>query len=69
MTVGGVDTYYDYDEHQWKFRRLGGRPVHKTAAHPAPESRSVQRESQPVPLSQGSSVPEAGDTRATAADG
>lgn len=27
MTVGGVDTYYDYDERQWKFRRLGGGPV------------------------------------------
>jgi len=29
MTVGGVDTYYDYDERQWKFRRLGGGPVRR----------------------------------------
>jgi hypothetical protein len=21
MTVGGVDSYYDYDERHWKFRR------------------------------------------------
>jgi hypothetical protein len=28
MTVGGVDTYYDYDEGEWKYRRLGGGPVH-----------------------------------------
>ncbi|MDX6279731.1 MAG: hypothetical protein QOH03_802 [Kribbellaceae bacterium] len=27
MTVGGVDTYYDYDERQWKSRRLGGRSI------------------------------------------
>jgi hypothetical protein len=35
MTVGGVDTYYDYDEHQWKFRRLGGGPVHQVPVCPA----------------------------------
>ena len=34
MTVGGVDTYYDYDERQWKFRRLGGGPVHQPSAAP-----------------------------------
>jgi hypothetical protein len=28
VTVGGVDTYYDYDEQRWKYRRLGGGPVH-----------------------------------------
>jgi hypothetical protein len=27
ITVGGVDTYYDYDDGQWKYRRLGGGPV------------------------------------------
>ncbi|TCC51452.1 hypothetical protein E0H73_40725 [Kribbella pittospori] len=27
ITVGGVDTYYDYDEQQWKYRRLGGGPI------------------------------------------
>jgi hypothetical protein len=36
MTVGGVDTYYDYDERQWKFRRLGGGPVRRIPACPAP---------------------------------
>lgn len=34
MTVGGVDTYYDYDERQWKFRRLGGGPVHHASTCP-----------------------------------
>ena len=29
MTVGGVDTYYDYDEKQWKSRRLGGGPIRR----------------------------------------
>jgi hypothetical protein len=41
MTFGGVDTYYDYDEHQWKFRRLGGGPVRKhavAASHSAPDN-------------------------------
>jgi hypothetical protein len=37
MTVGGVDTYYDYDERQWKFRRLGGGPIHATVACPEPQ--------------------------------
>jgi hypothetical protein len=27
MTVGGVDTYYDYEEQRWMHRRLGGGPV------------------------------------------
>jgi hypothetical protein len=34
MTVGGVDTYYDYDERQWKYRRLGGGPVRPRRARP-----------------------------------
>ena len=29
MTVGGVDTYYDYDEKQWKSRKLGGGPIRR----------------------------------------
>jgi hypothetical protein len=37
MTVGGVDTYYDYDERQWKFRRLGGGPIHATDVCPGPQ--------------------------------
>lgn len=40
MTIGGVDTYYDYDERQWKYRRLGGGPVRHRPARPAPSSRS-----------------------------
>ncbi|TCC45748.1 hypothetical protein E0H75_28920 [Kribbella capetownensis] len=28
ITVGGVDTYYDYDECRWKYRRLGGGPMY-----------------------------------------
>ena len=27
MTVGGVDTYYDYEKQRWMHRRLGGGPV------------------------------------------
>lgn len=37
MTIGGVDTYYDYDERQWKFRRLGGGPVRRARVCPAPQ--------------------------------
>ena len=36
VTVGGVDTYYDYDEQRWKYRRLGGGPVHAKPAIPLP---------------------------------
>ena len=36
MTIGGVDTYYDYDERQWKFRRLGGGPVRRVPVCPVP---------------------------------
>jgi hypothetical protein len=38
MTVGGVDTYYDYEEKQWKSRRLGGGPIHRGPVCPAPRS-------------------------------
>jgi hypothetical protein len=34
MTVGGVDTYYDYDEGEWKYRRLGGGPVRPKRVRP-----------------------------------
>jgi hypothetical protein len=39
MTVGGVDTYYDYDEKQWKSRRLGGGPVRRGPVCPAPRTQ------------------------------
>jgi hypothetical protein len=38
MTVGGVDTYYDYEEKQWKSRRLGGGPIHRGPVCPAPRT-------------------------------
>ncbi|MEV6285655.1 hypothetical protein [Kribbella sp. NPDC051770] len=38
MTVGGVDTYYDYDEQQWKHRKLGGGPVRRKPVCPLPIS-------------------------------
>jgi hypothetical protein len=38
MTVGGVDTYYDYDERQWKSRKLGGGPIRRDPVCPAPRS-------------------------------
>jgi hypothetical protein len=41
MAIGGVDTYYDYDERQWKYRRLGGGPVHKTVGRPEPLPANV----------------------------
>jgi hypothetical protein len=36
VTFGGVDTYYDYDEKCWKYRRLGGGPVHNESDCPLP---------------------------------
>jgi hypothetical protein len=36
MAVGGVDTYYDYDEKQWKSRRLGGGPIRREPVCPTP---------------------------------
>jgi hypothetical protein len=41
MSVGGVDTYYDYDERRWKFRRLGGGPVHTARICPSPPEAAV----------------------------
>ena len=38
MTVGGVDTYYDYEEKQWKSRKLGGGPIHREPVCPAPRT-------------------------------
>jgi hypothetical protein len=40
MTFGGVDTYYDYDERQWKLRRLGGGPVRRERVCPAETTSS-----------------------------
>ena len=37
VTFGGVDTYYDYDEQCWKYRRLGGGRVHDQSARPLPD--------------------------------
>ena len=52
MTVGGVDTYYDYEEKQWKSRRLGGGPIAhgpvcpapRTVEHPATDRRAAGRD-------------------------
>ncbi|HZX01761.1 hypothetical protein [Kribbella sp.] len=38
MTVGGVDTYYDYEDKQWKSRKLGGGPIHHGPVCPAPQA-------------------------------
>jgi hypothetical protein len=43
MTVGGVDTYYDYDEKQWKSRRLGGGPIRRGPVCPAPRTASQEQ--------------------------
>ncbi|TCC45004.1 hypothetical protein E0H75_31270 [Kribbella capetownensis] len=45
MTVGGVDTYYDYDEKQWKSRRLGGGPIRRGPVCPAPKSPEQHEQS------------------------
>ncbi|WP_433169332.1 hypothetical protein [Kribbella sp. CA-247076] len=45
MTVGGIDTYYDYDEQRWKYRRLGGGPVYADA--PGPKPQDVKAEELP----------------------
>ncbi|TCC30410.1 hypothetical protein [Kribbella sindirgiensis] len=42
MAVGGVDTYYDYDERQWKYRRLGGGPVQKSVVCPEPADKPTE---------------------------
>jgi hypothetical protein len=42
MTVGGVDTYYDYEEKQWKSRRLGGGPIRRGPVCPAPRTADHQ---------------------------
>ena len=41
MTVGGVDTYYDYEEQQWKSRRLGGGPIRRGPVCPAPRTAAT----------------------------
>ena len=41
MTVGGVDTYYDYEEKQWKSRRLGGGPIRRGPVCPAPRTEKL----------------------------
>lgn len=38
MTVGGVDTYYDYEDKQWKSRKLGGGPIRRGPVCPAPRT-------------------------------
>jgi hypothetical protein len=38
VSVGGTDTYYDYDEKQWKSRRLGGGPIRRGPVCPAPRT-------------------------------
>ncbi|WP_327639636.1 hypothetical protein OHB24_15095 [Kribbella sp. NBC_00482] len=57
MTVGGVDTYYDYEEKQWKSRKLGGGPIRRGPVCPAPrtpelaahETRPERRRDRDVP--------------------
>ena len=49
-TFGGVDTYYDYDEGRWKYRRLGGGPVHPRPICPvSPRRIEAGRPSAPTP--------------------
>jgi hypothetical protein len=52
MSVGGVDTYYDYDEKQWKSRRLGGGPIRRGPVCPQPvdDERPVREHAEPKPV-------------------
>ncbi|WP_328988960.1 hypothetical protein OG394_22290 [Kribbella sp. NBC_01245] len=41
MAHNEVDTYYDYDERQWKSRRLGGGPVQRGPVCPTIRPRQT----------------------------
>ncbi|MFC0627487.1 hypothetical protein [Kribbella deserti] len=41
MAHNEVDTYYDYDERQWKSRRLGGGPVRRGPVCPTIRPRQT----------------------------
>ncbi|TCO35658.1 hypothetical protein EV652_101543 [Kribbella steppae] len=49
ITVGGVDTYYDYDECQWKYRRLGGGPVRPKQAGPIVDDQLTEARAEVIP--------------------
>ena len=67
MPVGGVDTYYDYDERRWKFRRLGGGPVPTARTCPSPPEAGVH-DDQTAPR-RSTSGSRAAHVRADAVDG
>ncbi|TCC37457.1 hypothetical protein E0H75_40660 [Kribbella capetownensis] len=46
ITVGGVDTYYDYDEQQWKYRRLGGGPVRLKSSRSELSGTSAEKDAE-----------------------
>jgi hypothetical protein len=48
MSVGGVDTYYDYDEKQWKSRRLGGGPIRRGPVCPLPRTTVNEENARPT---------------------
>ena len=52
MSVGGVDTYYDYDEKQWKSRRLGGGPIRRGPVCPQPrgDEQPAREHAEPKPV-------------------
>jgi hypothetical protein len=50
ITVGGVDTYYDYDERQWKHRRLGGGPIHPKPAGPIEDAQLIGARAGVIPV-------------------
>ncbi|WP_327635354.1 hypothetical protein OHB24_35910 [Kribbella sp. NBC_00482] len=69
MSVGGVDTYYDYDERRWKFRRLGGGPVHPARVSPDPPETAVTDDRTTRASHRGTSETRAGRRRTTTNDG
>ncbi len=69
MSVGGVDTYYDYDERRWKFRRLGGGPVHPTRTSPDAPETAVADDQTTRASHRGTSGSRAGRRHATKGDG
>jgi beta-xylosidase len=52
MTFGGVDTYYDYNERQWRSRRLGGGPVRTGPACPLPTQPQSETRGNHAPTDQ-----------------
>lgn len=52
MAINEVDRYYDYDERQWKSRRLGGGPIRRGPVCPTVRSAATRPADTPVPAAE-----------------